>query len=91
MKNLGESVKGRATSKGQIVFPVAMRKEYGNEYQFENADVEIYHPDAETFVIKALKPKCKICGTKENLLSVRGESICERCGRELLDKVLTKK
>lgn len=82
MKNTG--MVRRLDDLGRVVIP----KELRNVRDIKEGDpIEIY-VDGDVICLKpAVKKKCFVCGTTEQLLEIDGLHICQKCGYKIIDKI----
>lgn len=65
---------------GKILIPQDLRVRYGIEDA--GSEVELV-PMEQGILIKKYIPSCIICGTKSNLMTIGGKSICRDCVAKL--------
>lgn len=69
---------------GRVTLPMELRKVRDIK---EGDPIEIY-VDGDVICLKpAVKKKCFVCGTTEQLLEIDGLHICQKCGYKIIDKI----
>ena len=65
---------------GRLVLPSDIRKSLGIVNGEDS--VEFFVED-DTVIIKKYRPSCVFCGSPENILNFKGQTICEKCMKDL--------
>ena len=65
---------------GRLVLPSDIRKSLGIVNGEDS--VEFFVED-DTVIIKKYRPSCVFCGSPENILNFNGQTICEKCMKDL--------
>ncbi len=64
---------------GRVVIPVELRRNLGIQ---TNDSLEIY-VDGQYIMLKKYEPTCIFCGEVNNIHTVHGKCVCEKCIEEL--------
>ena len=77
MKSTG--IVRRVDGLGRIVLPIELRR----IFNFDISDaVEIYTED-DKIILKKFQRSCVFCNSAEDIVEVKGKSVCSKCFEEL--------
>ena len=64
---------------GRFVIPMEMRNKLGIS---NNDSLEIY-VEGTSIVLRKYQPDCVFCGSSKNVVSYKGQNVCEKCLGEM--------
>ena len=64
---------------GRFVIPMEMRNKLGIS---NNDSLEIY-VEGTSIVLRKYQPDCVFCGSSRNVVSYKGNNVCEKCVSEM--------
>lgn len=67
---------------GRLVLPVEMRR----DLHLHNDDSVSIEREGNKIILKKEVPECSICGTTDNLHEIKGQSICEKCIKDIKER-----
>ena len=82
MKNTG--MVRRLDDLGRVVIP----KELRNVRDIKEGDPIEILTDEDMICLRKYEPRCKFCGSTEQILEVEGIHICRNCGNKIVRKFM---
>ena len=64
---------------GRIVLPIELRRTLDIA---ERDELEIYMEN-DRIILQKFEPACLFCGSSRNLLSYRGNNVCQSCAKKI--------
>ncbi|MCG0275069.1 MAG: AbrB/MazE/SpoVT family DNA-binding domain-containing protein [Thermosediminibacteraceae bacterium] len=64
---------------GRVVIPIELRRTLSIN---EKDALEIF-VDTDRIILKKYQPGCIFCGSAENVFTIKGKNICEKCAEEI--------